>query len=321
MKVSIVIPNRNDSVMLGVTIRTALECLKEIDNDGEVIVVDNSDDDIYRVITTPNVSPIPLGCRRSGMLKIIRQDFPSMYSARQTGFENASGEYLMGSDSHTIWGRGLVKDCVEFMEKNPDAGIGFSPINWMNRPDGFAKTNIAPHENGGIFGNWGKSGILPSRKICWNFGFRITRKDWYFKIGGMSFFAKKRISWGGGEFYISLKSWLMGRANWSIKTSPLYHIGPFSSEVERLGYRFRQYGASGNGKQGIGILAAFYALGGDKAKHEAAKSANGLYQQHGLVVDRDWPEARLLAEEDHQWILKNQAISFEELLHQRPWEK
>lgn len=323
MKVSLIIPNRNDTVILGVTIRSAIEQLKSIGNDGEIIVVDNSDEDIWRIIKKPNVSPCPLGYDkggyiREGLLKYVRQDFPSMYSAYETGAKQATGQYLMRSDSHVLFGHNVLKDCIEFMDKNPSVGFGFSPINWWNRTDIFAKSYIQENKHGGIFGPWGKRVDLP-RKIAWNFGFRIVRKEWYDYVGGFGFFSKNRISWGGGEFYIAMKSWLLGRENWAMPANPVYHIGPYSKEVEALGYRFRRYGQSGTGRQGIGILAAFYALGGDDAKAEIMKSADGLRSQYGLDVDRDWPEAKTLIGDDRDWLLKRQVISFKELLERKPW--
>jgi glycosyltransferase involved in cell wall biosynthesis len=318
MKISIIIPNRNDTVMLGVTVRSAIEALKAIDNDGEIIVADNSDSDIYRIIKKPNCSPVPLiGYINDGILKYVRQDFPSMYSAYELGAQEAQGEYLFRSDSHVMYGHNVLKDCISFMDNN-DIGFGFSPIGWWNLHERMAKSHISENKNGGIFGTWGKRIDLPA-KIPWNFGFRIVRKDWYEQVGGFGFFAKERISWGGGEFYIAMKSWLFGRENWAMPASPMYHIGPYSKEVEKLGYRFRQYGASGNGRQGLGILSAFYALGGDEAKEEALKSKDGLKDQYGLDVDRDWKEASKYALEDRKFIEANQTMTFKELLEVKPW--
>lgn len=321
MKVSIIIPNRNDTVMLGVTIRSAIEALKAIDSDGEIIVVDNSDADIWNIIKKPNVSPCPLiGYQQDGILKYIRQPFPSMYTAFQTGAKEAKGKYLIRSDSHVYFGHNILKDCVDFMESMPDIGCGFSPIGWWNLHERIAKTHIRENDNGGIFGPWGRKAKkdLPA-KIAWGFGPRIISKEWYDKIGGFGFFADRKVSWGGGEFYLSIKSLLFGRENWTFDASPMYHIGPYSKEVEGLGYSFRKYGSSGVGNQGIGILSAFYALGGDSAIEEALKSKDGLKSQYGIDVKRDWGKAREFALKDREFILDNQVVSFDEILERKPW--
>ena len=65
MLLSVVIPNRNDTVMLGITVRSALEEMKAVP-DSELIVVDNSDADIWRLLKTPNISPLSLKYVREG---------------------------------------------------------------------------------------------------------------------------------------------------------------------------------------------------------------------------------------------------------------
>ena len=320
MKLSVIIPNRNDTVMLGITIRVALEALKALDSDYEIIVVDNSDEDLWRLLNKPDIGPLCLGYQKESKLKLLRQEFPSMYSARSTGIREAQGEYVFNMDSHVLTGYHTIKDLIEFMDTDIEEKIGFvyAPIGWMNRHERLSKHYIDVSEK--IFGPWGKH-VDESTKICWNFGSCICRRKWFLEtLGGYGFFDRERISWGGGEFYIALKSWLLGFENWAIPTNPQYHIGPFSKELEKLtSYRYRLYGTSGNGKQGLGILSAFYALGGNEAKGEARKS-EGLKTQYGLDVDKDWVVARKKVGKDRQWILEHQAISFQQLLKERPWE-
>ena len=71
-KVSIIIANRNDTVMLSITVRSALEALKALKFPGDVIIVDNSDSAIYEKI----FSFIPARYVSDGKVKIYRQDFP-----------------------------------------------------------------------------------------------------------------------------------------------------------------------------------------------------------------------------------------------------
>lgn len=314
MKASIIIPNRNDTVMLSVTVRSALEALKSVG--GEVIVVDNSDEDIWHVLKHGSTSPLPLS---EPNLSVMRQDFPSMYSARQTGFEKAKGEYILGCDSHTLWGHGVVEDVVSFMDANPMCGLGHSPVGWIDRPETFAKSEIQKNSEGGVFGPWGKYHSEP-RRIAWHFAPRIARRDWLEQIQGYGFFAKKRVSWGGGEFYLAMKSMMMGRENWSIPTSPVYHIGPFNKSLAKVAnYNYRAYGPSASMRQGIGILAAYYALGGKDFGYRDATRNRKSFEQYGIDLDRDWDEAVDLAKEDRQWIKEHQKITYEELLAAEPW--
>lgn len=253
-------------------------------------------------------------------MRLIRQPFPSLYAARQKAIEEAQGEYTYNSDSHTLYGYKHFKTLVDFMDKaGPEVGFGFSPIGWVNQLESYARHDLRTDE-GTIFGNWGRQYHEPT-KICWNFGSRICRRDWFLEThGGYDFLAKEQISWGGGEFYIPLKGWLLGYESWAIPCSPQYHIGPFSSKVQQVAkYAYRVYGKSGRTAVGMGILASFYALGGEDAKEIARTAEPGLKQNHGITVDEHWPEARRLARQDWLKLKERQVISLPELLEKKPW--
>lgn len=323
MKLSIVIPNRNDTVMLAVTVRCALESLKSVDGGTEIIVVDNSDVDFWQLISSrhegPWKSPLAMAYIDECKIKLIRQSFPSMYSAKQTGVEAASGDYVMTMDSHVITGYHTFKTLAKFLDDDKDEKVGFvyAPIGYMDRHEKIAKHQMNVTER--LFGPWGKRVDRPT-KICWNFGSHMFRRQWFLDTIGYGFFAREQMSWGGGEFYTAIKGWLLGKENWVIPTNPQYHIGPYGARLEKLtGYKFRVYGASGSGPQGIGILSAFYALGGDAAKKEARKSEEGLRSQYGLDIDRDWELASGFVGSDREWISRNRKISFEKFLTSKPW--
>jgi len=320
MKLSIIIPNRNDTVMLSVTVKSALECLKSIDKDGEVIVVDNSDAELWKLIKTPNKSPLSLRDVQEGRVKLLRQPYPGLYSAFQKGSNVAEGEYLYRADSHTLFGHNHFKDLVEFMDADKDhkVGFGFSPIGWIAQHENFARHDIR-FDKGKIWDNWGRRYCEPT-KICWNFGSRITRRSWWEECDGYGFFARDKIGWGGGEFYVAVKGWLLGKENWAIPTSPQYHIGPFSDEVRRLTpYRYHQYGKSGTTPTGLGILCAFYALGGDDAKEEALKGEGAMRKNYGITIDGHWEQAKTIASDAWKWLEKRQKISFVQFLKDKPW--
>lgn len=316
---SVVVPNRNDSVMLSVTVRSCLEELKAVPGGGEVVVVDNSDEDIWKILSSVNISPLSLGEVEEGKVQLIHQPFPCLYSARETAIRYAKGKYIYNMDSHTLVGHDSLKHLVDFMENaGPKVGMGFAPIGWISQHELYARHDIRSDE-GTIYGNWGRQYDQPT-KILWNFGSRICNRDWFLNVhGGYGFYAKKRLSWGGGELYAALKTWLLGFENWAIPCAPQYHIGPFSSAIERrTTHRYRVYDKSGNGRTGIGVLAAFYALAGEQGLVEARKTKGGIHQ-YGIDVEKDWPEARKLALEEWEWINTHQVISLNELLEKKPW--
>src|SRR5574343_944727 len=129
-KISVVISNRNDTVMLSVTVRSALEALKAIKPlTGNVVIVDNSDEHIYNSLD----SFIPKRYCDSGQVKIVRQDFPCLFTAREKAAEVSTAEYILCVDSHIIFGHNMIKDIVSFMElKSTDESLAFAhaPISW-----------------------------------------------------------------------------------------------------------------------------------------------------------------------------------------------
>jgi glycosyltransferase involved in cell wall biosynthesis len=305
--------------MLSVTVRSVFENLKQIGGDGEVIVIDNSDQDIYDVLKVGKISPLALSEKG---FRLVRQDFPSMHSARQAGIEQATGKYVMMSDSHVLWGNGVIRDCVKFMDEHPECKQGFANVGWLDLPEHFSKNYFNLNSEGGIYGPWGGKPYAEPRKISWFFGFRIARREWFLnECGGYGFFSRGNVSWGGGEFYAAIKCWLMGGECWSIPTSPCYHIGPFNKALaEVANYKFRVYGGSGSGKQGIGILAAFYALGGEGFGKEQAHINRKAFEQYGITL-KDWDEAKRIVGDDRQWIEDHQVCSFEDLLNRKPWDE
>lgn len=319
MMLSVVIPNRNDTVMLSITVRTCLEELKAVPGGGEVVIVDNSDEDLWKIISTVNISPLSLGYVEEGRVQLIRQPYPCLYSAREEAVRHAKGKYVYNMDSHTVVGHNSLKDLVEFMEQaGPKVGMGFAPIGWISQHELYARHDIRV-DQGTIFGNWGRQYEKPT-KICWNFGSRICNREWFLNVhGGYGFYAKKRLSWGGGEMYAALKTWLLGYENWAVPCSPQYHIGPFSSAIERrTPHRYRVYNNSGQTKTGIGVLAAFYALAGEEGKEEALKATVGL-KQYGITVEDHWPEATKLAHDDWIDLQSRQVTTLKKLIEDAPW--
>jgi glycosyltransferase involved in cell wall biosynthesis len=126
-KVSIVISNRNDTAMLAVTVRSCIEELKPLgEGNGEIVICDNSDIEIYKRLS----SIIPIKYIQDGLIKVIRQPFPCLFTARETAIRQAKGKYILCLDSHMIVGRDMILDLVNFMDsKKDDKTLGTGHIS------------------------------------------------------------------------------------------------------------------------------------------------------------------------------------------------
>ena len=140
-KVSIIISNRNDVSMLVVTIRSCIEELKPLGKGaGEIVIVDNSDLDVYKYLA----GAIPSGYIRDKTVKFFRQDFPCLFTARETAAIKSQGDYILCVDSHMIIGNNMIVDLVNFMDSHTESNLGFAhaPINWAHQHEASSLTIV-----------------------------------------------------------------------------------------------------------------------------------------------------------------------------------
>ena len=332
MKLSVIISNRNDTAMLAVTIRSCIEEFKAINDKCEIVIVDNSDDGEVEVVK----SVIPQHYINEGVVKFIRQDFPCLFTARDTAVENASGEYVVCLDSHMLCGRDMLVDMVTYMDSlkwNDKVGFGHAPISWAHQHERASRhdRDMSQHE----LGAWGTR-YKNVRKITWKGMPWICRREFFLSrekgIGGYGALAKHRVSWGGGDMHIGIKPWLLGYENYAFPTSPGIHIGPFpkvdiakgtkETIVRKKGddsYKYRVYSSSGNFPHTFGFLVSCYVLGGEAMMNRNKEALTNRFGRY-IRVDKWWDKAIELGQEEKDWLDANKVMSFEELLIKKPWE-
>ena len=332
-KLSVIISNRNDVAMLCVTVRSCIEEFRPLGKGGaELVIADNSDNNIYQLLK----GALPTGYIREGTLHIVRQDFPCLFSARELAASKASGEYIFCLDSHMLVGRDVFVQSVEFMDRHtePDLGFGHPPISWAHQHESRAKHDreMAISE----LGPWGAA-YKDERPITWKGMPWICRRNWFLDnengLGGYGALSKHNVSWGGGDMHIGVKPWLLGFKNWAIPSNPCIHIGPFPKLDTPKGYpndvittgqgapgheRYRLYSSSGNYPHTFGFLVSCYVLGGEPMMQ---RNKAALQQRFGryLNIEQSWSDAIKIGQEERNWLLKRQKISFDDLVRTKPW--
>lgn len=320
---SVIISNRNDTAMLSVTVNSCIEELRPLGlKNCEIIICDNSDLSIYKVLS----SYLPVGYMREHLLKVIRQDYPCLFSARETAIEHSNSKYVSCIDSHIISGHNMFLDMTVFMEsKDNDKTVGFAhaPINWSHHHSSYAKhdRDMSTHE----LGDWNKKYNSP-RTITWKGMPWICKKSFWQDIKGYGALASHKVSWGGGDMHIGIKPWLLGYKNWAVPANAAIHIGPFpnkaklgSDHSQGDGYQYRLYGNSGKFPHTFGFLVSCYVLGGEKMMN---RNKDAIKERFGQYIDLDkwWHKAMEIGQEEKTWLDKNKTMTFEELLETRPWE-
>lgn len=316
MKLSIIISNRNDNVMLSITVRSCIEALKAINGESEIVIVDNSDEKIWPLVQ--NV--LPKKYIKQGKIKLIRQEHPSLFVARDTAAKVARGQYISCIDGHMLIGHNMFKDLVDFMNKHrddPHLGFAHAPINWAHQHEDAGKhdRNVSSCE----LGDWNiKYGH--ERKITWKGMPWICRRKWFIEqLGGYGALSQNKMSWGGGDILIGTKPWLLGFENWAVPTSPGIHIGPYPNVDGKEGNQYRVYHQSGEHPTLTGFLVALYVLGGSSAIERNKEAIENKWPW--LKVDKFKDLAIRLGKDEREWLLANQVMSFEDYLNNEPWRQ
>lgn len=321
MKLSVIIANRNDLVMLNVTLNSVIEALKRVDAPTEIVLADNSDKKMWDLM--PNV--IAAGWKRSKKLKVHHLPEPGFTAARHLAAEKATGEYIFCIDSHVLIGNKTFTDSLDFMERHKDQenlGFGHPPVRWAHQGPAATRWTLGYADNGTPWGNWA-DGIRQEQKIFWKFMPWICRREWYLNtLRGYGTHAWKSMSWGGAELLQQIKSWMLGYEQWGILTDPVIHIGPYTPDVIKTGqYKYRTYGKSGFGPHGLGVLVAFYVLGGTEGFRHAMRCNERIKGRHHFSVEDRWEQAMELGQEEHAWLSAHKKWGYLELLEKvKPWE-
>ena len=327
-KLSIIISNRNDTVMLGVTIRSCIEALRPIGlHQCEIVIADNSDPGPHNQLG----SIIPSKYVKEKLIKFHFQPFPCLFTARELAIKNSKGSYIICVDSHMLIGHNMFLDLLTFiqaMEKNSTIGFAHAPINWAHQHEDSAKHDRDMSVN--ELGNW-NSKYEKTQTITWKGMPWICRREWFLNsskgLNGYGALSQHKVSWGGGDMHLGIKSWLLGYKNYAVPCSAGIHIGPYpkidtkdNPNITNSGPgKYRLYGASGQGPSCLGFLISCYVLGGQSMMH---RNKEAIKQRFGQFIDvnKEWDKAIELGKDERAWLLSNQVISFNELLKTRPWE-
>ena len=125
MKLSVIIISYNVKYFLEQCLCSLEQAAAGIDH--EVIVVDNASTDG----STEYIKP-----RFPGIKWIAQNENLGFSRANNLAFTHAKGEYILMLNPDTIVTREAIKGCVEFMDKNPDAGA--TGVKMVNKDGSFA---------------------------------------------------------------------------------------------------------------------------------------------------------------------------------------
>lgn len=211
MRVSVVIPSRDESIGLWATVAAAKTDLELSDIwPNEIIIVENSDE--------PSLTASEIGYWGLARVFFPGKTFQSPQAARNFGFQHSTGEIVFFLDSHVIVPSGFFRTVLEDMEKTR-ADLMHSPYRYSGNvltfePDidwnGFLwykKHNGEPAYNS-----------KPYQVAIGNHGGVAVRRESFSQVGCYWGWLK---GFGGEESELNLKLWFLGKSCWI--TPRTYH--------------------------------------------------------------------------------------------------
>ena len=227
-------------------------------------------------------------------------------SARNKGVEIAKGEYIFFADAHIVVRSGTFKAMVETLDKYPEA-IVHPAVDWLGSypPEPCYQYTLLLGEK--FWGRWNRIKISDEPfaiPLCGHCCLGV-KKDLFQKWGGYNPYFR---AYGGGENYLNLKWWLFGGIVLSVPKALVWHS------------RFRRgYSYWGTDLIHNQMLAA-YTIGGEKWSERILLTyLNKEGTKHEVVWDL-YNQALEEGKPDREYILKNQKITFNNILN-KPWDK
>ena len=320
MKLSVIIPARNEWPNVVFTIYSILHCL-EADGytykDFEIIIVDNgSNDDTFprRGVKGTLSYLIPRGIYWSRVLRVIKDPIFGNHSARNKGAEVALGDYLFFSDAHMAYRPGFFKHMFETIDET--GGLFHGVIGWLGAyppyPGGLGyQYTIKLGEQ--IKGTWNnycldteKWFYIPSQGHC-SVG---VKRDQFFEFGGYPGLIDPQAhlcSYGGGEFYLDFKWWIFGS---TVAVHP-QAIGYHLASERGYSYHYDDYIKN--------VMAIGYALGMDDWLERAY--INWLRKGRKEVLDKLMEEIKWRMAKDREFIENKRVKTFNDIIVERTWDK
>lgn len=351
-KVSVVLTARNE---FPIVVPTMLSFHEELEHHGyqhEIIVVDNmSTDDTSAILRDRFRRWV-----RHGMLKVIEfKDKPANVLVRNVGSQAAKGEVVVLADAHLSVKVGTLDGMIRGWQAK--GGLWHSCTNiWGDTQDircyGYklaleqkfwgSLSRAVPPEISKNPKPW-PAYVVPMASHCC----LLAGRDEYLEMRGYN---EKFRCYGGGEPYLDLKYWLLGKkvflypqglfrhafgieASWRTAgadkkmASPVYVKGKGIQASVKSGDQHLHYsrGYSWNNEQlHFNFMLSAYTIGGYPWLQ---RMYNVYYEQRKgnkrYVDDLNDLRRQVLSEgaEDRQWMAERQKCSLDDMLKDPPWDK
>ncbi len=295
MKLSVIIPTRNEFTNLKFTVQALLDDLTlTIPDEFEIIIGLNMPDPAEEIFIEK------LWWTGAEVLKYIVHDQPSCWQTRQRCADIAQGDYLFWCDSHVLvrgddlvravawhsgW-KGTLKFGLNYILEAPHRTL----YQYKWRPDKF-------------WGDWSRElPQPPDYRIMCSGTHGLIDRDVFEEIGGLH---PALGIYGGGEPYLDFKQHMFG---YEIRCHPAFQVWHLA---EKRGYSWNQQDLWRN------FMIASFAVGGHDAfdpLYQTYLDKCGDTQEWLDNLEQLKTEALELAAEDRAWIDAHADKTYQDVL-------
>lgn len=225
---SAVVPCRGETwPVLAMTLQSIQEELLQVEKRGlgytECIVVFNGPSfEHAEALDRFKKSPF----RTIGNFRLCEAKQPGEWRARNAGLAVAVGEYVWMGDSHIICGHDLFVNLLNewkgLLRQGHTPGLLHSGVGWLSgvhSHDLCFQYATTLREN--FWGSYVPGSILERQKICMKGTSYMANTRFLQDIGGWN---EHLNSYGGGEAYINLKVWRLGKSVWVTPDAYIWHL-------------------------------------------------------------------------------------------------
>lgn len=314
---SIIIPCRSENwSILAMTLQSIQEEARTLGDSWECIVVFNG---IYKDKLSDGHEKFKTSnFRRFGNFRYALNSKAGAWQARNTGLANAVGRYIWIGDSHLILGRdlftGMINTFQKIAQRHP-IGLLHSSLGWLSgvhHKD--LREEYRPQLKSKFWGAWTKNHDPLPHKICMSGTSFLMERETVIDMHGWGCDFRP---YGGGEPYINLKMWVLGKEVW---TTPNYYVWHLAQN--------RNY-CWCNDDLWVNFMLAAYTIGGSKwLDNQYNNYANYLKERHTGEVLRKYlqtldslrSEAFSLGAADRSWIESHTVHDLDSLIIKYGWE-
>lgn len=302
----VIIGSRNEGHDVISTIHSLVFALEATPLKWRIILMDSGSDDFstkYLLETRDGRSNIR-GIVNQGFVQVYYYPWVANVGVRDHAVRNiATAKYIAFADAHISVDPQSFNYMLETLEKHKPAMVHSSVDYWGAHDAKAGQQYSIKFGEKGVYGTWTNIKAFDNNTPFFvgalGHCFLLMKRDTYLKIGGYNPYLR---NYGGGELLLCLAGWMVDEG---CITDPRAHV--YHSMFGR-GYVYDSIELVHN------YFLATYIIGGEKY---SATSLMTYYQQKPYlkpIWKKMYDEAMAEAKEHRDYIVRNQKMSFEEVI-------